>query len=76
MLDAYGHALPLIWPLPLLKVHTLVPQFACVAVSKKVLVPTAENKATPVVGLKPGAVELVKADDDALYVELAAKYAS
>ena len=76
LFEAYGHALPVIVPLPLLKVHTLVPQFACVAVNKNVLVPTAENTFTPVVGLKPGVVELVHADDDPLYVEFAAKYAS
>lgn len=57
---------PVIRPLVLLKVHTVVPQLACVAVKRNVLVPTAENTATPVVGLKPGAVELENAVDDAL----------
>ena len=59
--------------MPLLKVQTFVPQFACVAVNRKVLVPTAACTATPVVGLNPGAVELVKAEEEALYIELAAK---
>ena len=62
----YGHGPPEISPSALLNVHTVVPQFECVAVSRNVLVPTAANTATPVVGLKPGAVELEKADDDAL----------
>jgi len=56
LLTIYGHALPVIWPLPLLKVHTLVLQFACVAVIKKVLVPASATTATPVVGLNPGGV--------------------
>jgi len=68
-----GQALPVIVPLPLLKVQTLVPQFACVAVNKNVFVPTAERRATPVVGLKPGAVPLDHADDEDLYAEFAAK---
>jgi len=52
--------------LPLLKVQTFAPQFAWVAVSTKVLVPTAARTATPVVGVNPDAVELVKADEEAL----------
>ena len=60
-------------PLVLLKVQTVVPQLLCVAVIKNVLVPTAAKTATPVVGLKPGAVEPVNAVVDALYVEFAAK---
>ena len=69
---AYGQALPEIVPLPLLKVQTLVPQFACVAVNKNVLVPAAENKATPVVALKPGTVGVAPpchAEEDALYID-------
>jgi hypothetical protein len=65
-MTGYVQGPPVIRPFVLLKVHTVVPQLAWVAVSSKVLVPTAENTATPVVGLKPGAVELVKADDDPL----------
>ena len=69
---AYGQALPVIVPLPLLKVQTLVPQFACVAVNKNVLVPATENTATPVVALKPGTVgdaPPVHAEEDDLYAD-------
>jgi hypothetical protein len=52
--------------LPLLNVQTFVLQLLWVAVNRNVLVPTADRTATPVVGLKPGAVELVKAEDEAL----------
>jgi hypothetical protein len=40
------------------------------------LLPDAAVTATPVVGLKPGMVLEVIAEDDVLYAEFAAKYAS
>jgi hypothetical protein len=52
--------------LALLKVQVVVLQLACVAVKRNVLVPIAEVTLTPVVGLKPGAVEEVNAEDEAL----------
>jgi hypothetical protein len=69
----YGQEAEPIWPVVLLKVQLTPLQFVCVAVNRKVLVPTAEVTATPVVGLKPATVELVHALEDALYVEFAAK---
>ena len=65
----YGQDAEPIWPVVLLKVQLTPEQFVCVAVSRKVLVPTAEVTATPVVGLKPATVELVHALELALYVE-------
>jgi hypothetical protein len=53
-------------PLPLLKVQETPLQLLWVAVNKNVLVPAAEVTVTPAVGLKPGAVEPVKALDDTL----------
>jgi len=55
---AYGQPpdVPAICPLMLLKVQLELPQFACVAVIRKVLVPTAAVTVTPVVALKPGGV--------------------
>jgi len=66
-------------PLVLLNVHTVVPQFECVAVNRNVFVPDAERTSTPVVALNPATVGLAPpthAEDDVLYAELAAKYAS
>ncbi len=59
----YGHppAGPAIVPLLLLNVQDTPEQLVCVAVNKKVLLPTADVTATPVVGLNPGAVVLVHA---------------
>ena len=71
---SYGHGLPVICPVPLLKVHVFVLQLACCAVNWKVFVPTAATTVTPVVALKPGGVPDVIVP--ALYVEFAAKYAS
>lgn len=64
--SAYGQGPPAMRPLPLLKVQETPLQLLWVAVNKKVLVPAAEVTVTPVVGLKPGAVEPVKALDDTL----------
>ena len=62
-LVTYGHppAGPDIVPLPLLNVQDTLVQLVCVAVNKNVLLPTADVTLTPVVGLKPGAVEFVHA---------------
>ena len=70
---AYGQPpdVPAIWPETLLKVQVALPQFVCVAVIRKVLVPTAPVTVTPVVGLNPGGVPVVIVPP--LYVEFAAK---
>ena len=67
-LFTYGHppAGPAIVPLPLLKVQDTPEQLVCVAVNTNVLLPTADVTATPVVGLKPGAVVFVQALPDVL----------
>jgi len=67
----YGQALPVIWPVALLKVQVLVPQLLCCAVSWNVFVPTVAMTVTPFVALNPGGVPDDIVPD--LYVEFAAK---
>ena len=59
-LITYGHPPegPEIVPFVLLNVHDTPEQLVCVAVSKKVLLPTADVTATPLVALNPGTVGL------------------
>lgn len=61
----YGQppVVPAICPVMLLKVHLELPQFVCVAVIRKVLVPTPAVTVTPVVALKPGGVPDVMVPD-------------
>src|ERR1044071_7467367 len=54
---------PAICPVTLLKVQLTPTQFVCVAVMRKVLVPTAAVTVTPVVALNPGGVPVVIAPD-------------
>lgn len=61
-------------PLPLLKVHVVVEQFAWLADSWNVFVPTVAPKETPFVRLNPAGVP--EASVPPLYAELAAKYDS